>query len=44
MDLIPLIEDTNYILITDDNPFVTPFNLTLLDKHVVAGPAIYYSS
>jgi hypothetical protein len=30
-----------FALITDDNPFVTPFNLAMLNKHVVAGPAIY---
>ncbi|KAF7983784.1 hypothetical protein HWV62_19001 [Athelia sp. TMB] len=37
----PLINGTMFVLITDDNPHVTPFNLSLLNKHVVAGPAIY---
>jgi hypothetical protein len=37
----PLINDTMFVLIVDDNPHVTPFNLSLLNKHVVAGPAMY---
>lgn len=37
----PLVNDTMFVLITDDNPHVTPFNLSLLNKHVVAGPAMY---
>lgn len=28
-------------MITDDNPYVTPFNLTMINEHVVAGPAVY---
>jgi hypothetical protein len=40
----PLINGTMFVLITDDNPHVTPFNLSLLNKHVVAGPAIYQAS
>ena len=31
----------SFVLVTDDNPFVTPFNLSLLNNHVVAGPAVY---
>ena len=33
----------SFILVTDDNPYVTPFNLTMLNAHVVAGPAMYQS-
>jgi len=40
-DTAPLINGTMFVLITDDNPYVTPFNLTMINKHVVAGPAIY---
>ncbi|OJT05783.1 Protein rds1 [Trametes pubescens] len=34
---------TIFIMITDDNPYVTPFNLSMLNDHVVAGPAMYQS-
>jgi hypothetical protein len=37
----PAINGTLFIAITDDNPFLTPFNLSLINPHVVAGPAIY---
>ncbi|KZT29028.1 Rds1 protein [Neolentinus lepideus HHB14362 ss-1] len=37
----PIVNDTIFVLITDDNPHVTPANLSLLNAHVVAGPAIY---
>ncbi|GJE92284.1 ferritin-like domain-containing protein [Phanerochaete sordida] len=37
----PTLNGTIFVLITDNNPFVTPFNLSLLDQHVVAGPALY---
>lgn len=30
-----------FVMITDDNPYVTPFNLTMINEHVVAGPAVY---
>ncbi|KAH9895085.1 Rds1 protein [Cubamyces lactineus] len=39
----PTINGTIFILVTDDNPYVTPFNLTMLNSHVVAGPAMYQS-
>ncbi|KAI0744232.1 Rds1 protein [Daedaleopsis nitida] len=32
-----------FIMITDDNPYVTPFNISMLNPHIVAGPAIYQS-
>ncbi|KAI0762131.1 Rds1 protein [Trametes elegans] len=37
------INGTVFIMITDDNPYVTPFNLTMLNQHIVAGPAMYQS-
>jgi hypothetical protein len=30
-----------FIAVTDNNTFVTPFNLTEINPHIVAGPAIY---
>ncbi|KAI0630097.1 Rds1 protein [Trametes polyzona] len=39
----PTINGTMFIMITDDNPYVTPFNLSMLNPHIVAGPAIYQS-
>lgn len=37
----PAINGTMFIAITDNNPHLTPFNLSLIDPHVIAGPAIY---
>lgn len=37
----PTFNGTIFVLIVDDNPYVTPFNLSLLNEHVVAGPALY---
>ncbi|OOQ89414.1 Protein rds1 [Penicillium brasilianum] len=37
----PAINGTLFIAITDSNPALTPFNLSLINPHVVAGPAIY---
>lgn len=37
----PAINGTMFIAITDSNPVLTPFNLSLINPHVVAGPAIY---
>ncbi|KAI8993864.1 Rds1 protein [Trametes punicea] len=39
----PTINGTIFVLVTDNNPYVTPFNLTMLNQHVVAGPAVYQS-
>ncbi|EIW82785.1 Rds1 protein, partial [Coniophora puteana RWD-64-598 SS2] len=33
--------DTMFIAVTDSNPYVTPYNLSNINLHVVAGPAIY---
>lgn len=40
-DTANLINGTIFVLVTDANPVITPFNGTLLDQHVVAGPAAY---
>ncbi|GBF60824.1 hypothetical protein TMEN_7459 [Trichophyton mentagrophytes] len=37
----PAVNGTVFIAITDEDLFLTPFNLSLIDSHVVAGPAIY---
>ncbi|KAI9061769.1 Rds1 protein [Trametes sanguinea] len=37
------INGTIFVMVTDANPYVTPFNLTMLNQHVVAGPAMYQS-
>jgi len=39
----PIVNGTMFIAITDSNPFVTPHNLSLINTHVVAGPALYQS-
>jgi len=38
---VPTVNGTMFVLVTDKDLFVTPYNLTLLNKHVVAGPALY---
>jgi hypothetical protein len=30
-----------FIAVTDNNTFVTPFNLSEINQHIVAGPAMY---
>lgn len=37
----PAVNGTIFVAITDDDPFLTPFNLSLINPHVVAGPALY---
>ncbi|KAI0699531.1 ferritin-like domain-containing protein [Cytidiella melzeri] len=37
----PTVNGTMFVLITDKDLFVTPYNLSMLNKHVVAGPASY---
>jgi len=39
----PAVNDTVFVLITDAKPFLTPFNLSLIEPHIVAGPAQYQS-
>ncbi|KAM0790551.1 hypothetical protein ACM66B_004420 [Microbotryomycetes sp. NB124-2] len=35
-----IVNETSFLVLTDSNPFLTPYNLTLINKHVVAGPAL----
>jgi len=37
----PAINGTVFVALTDLDLFVTPFNITLINPHVVAGPALY---
>lgn len=37
----PAANGTMFIAITDDNPYLTPFNISMINPHVVAGPAMY---
>lgn len=37
----PAVNGTMFIAITDSDPFLTPFNLSMINPHVVAGPALY---
>lgn len=41
--LINFMVQCRFIAVTDANITVTPFNLTMLNPHIVAGPAIYQS-
>ncbi|KAL1956111.1 hypothetical protein VTO42DRAFT_7630 [Malbranchea cinnamomea] len=37
----PMVNGTVFIAITDADFYLTPFNLSLINDHVVAGPAVY---
>lgn len=37
----PAVNGTIFIAVTDDNPYVSSFNISMLNPHVVAGPALY---
>lgn len=37
----PAINGTMFVALTDTDLFVTPFNITMLNPHIVAGPALY---
>ncbi|KZW03537.1 hypothetical protein EXIGLDRAFT_664130 [Exidia glandulosa HHB12029] len=37
----PLLNGTVYLAITDEDLFVTPYNLSEIESHVLAGPALY---
>jgi len=39
----PAINGTVFVAVTDTDLFVTPFNITMLNPHVVAGPQLYQS-
>ncbi|KZT18908.1 hypothetical protein NEOLEDRAFT_1079085 [Neolentinus lepideus HHB14362 ss-1] len=36
-----VVNGTQFVLLTDSNPYITPANMSYLDAHVVAGPAVY---
>ncbi|KAI0310196.1 ferritin-like domain-containing protein [Amylostereum chailletii] len=36
-----LLNGTVYLLITDAIPYVTPYNLSEIEAHIIAGPALY---
>ncbi|KAF9554658.1 hypothetical protein CPC08DRAFT_712715 [Agrocybe pediades] len=42
-DTAPIVNGTMFIMITDDNIHVTPSNISELNPHIVAGPALYQS-
>lgn len=37
----PAVNGTMFIAITDSDPFLTPFNISMINNHLVAGPALY---
>ncbi|KAF8909800.1 Rds1 protein [Gymnopilus junonius] len=37
----PIVNGTMFVAITDDNVTVTPANISALNQHIVAGPALY---
>jgi hypothetical protein len=39
----PVLNGTQFVVITDSNPYLTPFNLSYINTHIVAGPAMYQS-
>ncbi|KAE8131807.1 ferritin-like domain-containing protein [Aspergillus pseudotamarii] len=39
----PAVNGTMFIAITDSDPYLSPFNLSMINPHVVAGPALYQS-
>ncbi|KAJ8487344.1 hypothetical protein ONZ45_g14367 [Pleurotus djamor] len=36
-----VVNSTMFIVITDADPFVTPYNLSAMNDHIIAGPAVY---
>ncbi|GAO51294.1 hypothetical protein SAICODRAFT_158097 [Saitoella complicata NRRL Y-17804] len=36
-----IVNGSVFVVLTDSDPYVTPHNLTMIDPHVVAGPAMY---
>jgi len=38
-----IVNGTVFLMITDANPHLTPANLSLINDHIVAGPALYVS-
>jgi hypothetical protein len=40
----PTVNGTIFVMVTDEDLYVTPFNTSYLNTHIVAGPAMYQSS
>ncbi|CAK5267291.1 unnamed protein product, partial [Mycena citricolor] len=40
----PILNGTNFVALTSDNPFVSSFNLSMINDFVVAGPAVFQFS
>lgn len=40
---VPIVNGTIFVMLVDKDLFVTPYNMSLLNEHVVAGPAVYQS-
>ena len=40
---VPIVNGTMFVMLVDTDLFVTPYNMSLLNDHVVAGPAVYQS-
>ncbi|OZJ01378.1 hypothetical protein BZG36_05683 [Bifiguratus adelaidae] len=38
--LDPVVNETAFVFVTDDDPFLTPANLSLINSHIAAGPAL----
>jgi hypothetical protein len=38
-----LVNGTMFVMLTDANPFLTPANISLINQHIRAGPALYQS-
>ena len=38
-----IVNGTNFLLLAQDPPFVTPYNLSILDDVIMAGPAVFVS-
>ena len=39
----PQVNGTMFISLVDSNPYLTPYNISLINNHTVAGPALYMS-
>ncbi|KIK71562.1 hypothetical protein GYMLUDRAFT_66753 [Collybiopsis luxurians FD-317 M1] len=37
----PIVNGTMFVVLTDSDPFLTPFNISMINQHIVAGPALY---
>jgi hypothetical protein len=39
----PQVNGTMFVSLVDSNPYLTPYNISLINNHTVAGPALYMS-